>query len=140
MLEKIESIEFLNSMCVIRKSSGKPSGLGLRLINGKDSAVFDLGKLNSIKSIPPSQDNNVFSERKLPPAEEVIELYKQVRTQETKIQTQETKIQTQETKIQTQENQLNLMLNSRSWKITKPLRLVSRGLRIIFCSFKSNKN
>ena len=111
VLEKIESIEFLNSMCVIRKSSGKPSGLGLRLVYGKDNVVSDaVKKVNLTKSIPPSQVNNVFSKRKLPPAEEVIALYK--------------KIQTQETKIQTQENLLNLIINSRSWKITHPLRLI----------------
>ena len=116
VLEKIESIEFLNSMCVIRKSSGKTSELGLRIVTGKVSAVSDVEKkVNLTKSIPPSQVNNVFSERRLDPPEEIIELHK-------KIQTQETKIQTQETKIQTQESSLNLITNSRSWRITKPLR------------------
>jgi hypothetical protein len=136
VLEKIKSIEFLNSMCVIRKSSGKTPELGLRVVSGKDPTVYDLRELNATKSIPPSQFNNAFSLRKLPPAEEVIDLYKQIQTQETKIQTQETKIQTQETKIQTQEtkiqtqeNSLNLIINSRSWKITKPLRFLVKCLR-----------
>ena len=107
VLEKIESIEFLNSMCVIRKSSGKTPELGLRIINGKDAAISSHIKLNSTKSIPPSQVHNVFSEKKLPPAEEVIDLYKQIQTQETLI---------------------NLMVNSRSWKITRPLRFLVRWL------------
>jgi hypothetical protein len=132
VLEKIESIEFLNSMCVIRKSSGKPAGLGLRLVYGKVNEVSDAEKkVNLTKSTPPSQVNNVFSERKLPPAEEVIDLYKKIQTQETKIQTQETKIQTQETKIQTQKNLLNLMINSRSWKITKPLRSIKNKIGVL---------
>ena len=125
ILEKIESIEFLNSMCVIRKSSGKRSGLGLRIVTGKVATVSEAPKkVNLTKSISPSQINNVFSERKLPPAEEVIILYK-------KIQTQETKIQTQETKIQTQENLLNQIINSRSWKITRPLRFIRNKIRVV---------
>jgi hypothetical protein len=108
VLEKIESIEFLNSMCVIRKSSGKTSELGLRIVTGKVSAVSDaIKKVNLTKSTPPSQVNNIFSKKILPTAEEVFDLDK---------------------KIQTQENLLNLILNSHSWKITKPLRFLVRRL------------
>ena len=111
VLEKIESIEFSNSMCIIRKSSGKPSGLGLRLVYGKDNVVSDAEKkVNLTKSIPIPQVNNVFSKKTLPPAEEVILL--------------DQKIQTQETKIQTQENLLKLMTSSRLWKLTRLLRLI----------------
>ena len=125
VLEKIESIEFLNSMCVIRKSSGKTPELGLRVVNGKDAAISNHIKLDSTKSIPPSQINNIFSERKLPPAEEVIDLYK--------------KIQTQETKIQTQENSLNQIINSRSWKITRPLRFIKNkfGVLALFLKYEN---
>jgi hypothetical protein len=63
VLEKIESIEFLNSMCVIRKSSGKTLGLGLRIVSGKDATISDHTKLNSIISSSPSQINNVFSKQ-----------------------------------------------------------------------------
>jgi hypothetical protein len=81
VLKNISSIEFLNSMCIIRKSSRKTPELGLRVIGGKDATILDVRKFNSTESIPPSQINNVFSQRIRPPAEEVIELNKETEQQ-----------------------------------------------------------
>jgi hypothetical protein len=134
VLEKIESIEFLNSMCVIRKSSGKAAGLGLRLVYGKNNVVSDAAKkLNLTKSIPPFQIYNVFSEKRIPPAEEVIELDK-------KIQAQEIKNKALEDKLRLKEKHLEEILESKSWKITAPLRLINKELRGIYRSFKDMIN
>ena len=80
VLQKIESIEFLNSMCIIRKSSGKTSGLGLRVISGKDAAVYDSQKLNAKKSIAPPQVRNVFSKQQFSQAEMVINFIKKIQS------------------------------------------------------------
>lgn len=114
-LKNIASIEFLNSMCIIRKSSGKTPELGLRLVTGKDAAISDNRKLNSTEFIPPSQINNVFSQRKLPPTKEVIDLYKETEQQAKTIDTLNEKISKQKIEITN-------FINSNSFKLTAPLR------------------
>jgi glycosyltransferase involved in cell wall biosynthesis/SAM-dependent methyltransferase len=76
-----------------------------------------------------------YSNAHLLGSEEVLNFKDQSFDQLT-ISKQETKIQTQETKIQTQENLLNLMLNSRSWKITEPLRFIRNRIGVLALFFK----
>ena len=106
-LKKIESIEFLNSMCIIRKTSGSSNDLGLRIVNGsKDYVRNDLKKLNSTRSVAPDQSRNLFSIKS--PQEEILYL---------------------ERELQEQKNINNLILNSNSWKVTSPLRFIKNRIR-----------
>jgi lipopolysaccharide biosynthesis protein len=119
VLKKIESIEFLNSMCVIRKSSGKPSGLGLRLVCGKDNVVSDaVKKVNLTKSIPPSQVNNVFSKK----GERDVQLQLLNQT------------------LGEREFCISELKKSRSWRLTKPFRSLKdflEGIRAtVICGYK----
>jgi hypothetical protein len=116
-LEKIESIEFLNSMCIIRKTSGNSNGLGLRIVNGsKDCVRNDLKKINSTRSIAPDQSRNLFSTKS--PQEEILYL---------------------ECELQEQKNLNNLILNSYSWKITSPLRFCMTKFRFLYKSISKLK-
>jgi hypothetical protein len=68
-LDQIHSIEFINSLCIIRKSISRNNYLGPRVVIG-DIAKIDANwkKLNGTKSPTPNQDNNlshVFSSNHL---------------------------------------------------------------------------
>ena len=75
-LDKIHSIEFLNSLCFIKKKPSKFNKLGKRLVVGEEAIVVpDRKKLNNQDPKSLNQINNPWSNKDLLPEEELI-LYK----------------------------------------------------------------
>ena len=73
VLSQVHSIEFINSLCVVRKASPASNNLSRRVIAGSMELVFpDMRKLND--SLPPvcDQSNNPWAVRN-PPPDEAIE-------------------------------------------------------------------
>lgn len=72
-LEHIQSVEFLNSICVVRKVQPTHTGLGTRFIAGRieDVVPSHIGILEGTTSEPQNQAANQWSARELPPDEEL---------------------------------------------------------------------
>ena len=71
-LEQIHSIEFINSLCFIKKKSSKENKLGKRVVVGEEAIVVsDRKKLNNINSEALNQNMNQWSNTKFLPEEEL---------------------------------------------------------------------
>lgn len=111
ILEKIESIQFFNSLCVIKKTKENNSELGPRLVVGRDVSINDHRNLAFKKIIIPNQNENIFSENQLKKKEKEIANLTQV--------------------TQAKDQQISEILNSNCWKITFPVRIVGNILKKI---------
>jgi glycosyltransferase involved in cell wall biosynthesis len=69
-LQKISSIEFINSMCIIRKSDSAVNTLSSRVITGQDESILSgLSRINGSMSHAPDQQSNTWSNLNSSPAE-----------------------------------------------------------------------
>ncbi len=85
-LDQIHSIEFVNSLCFIKKKSLKNNQLGRRVVVGEDAIVVsDRKKLNDQESKSLNQKNNQWSNKDLLPEEELILYHKKLEQYKTKI-------------------------------------------------------
>ena len=79
ILQHIHSIEFYNSLCVVRKSRPINNKLGPRVVVGKNARVCpEIVDLHDTFLVPPPQTTNPWSTRARPPDEEVIELEQEI--------------------------------------------------------------
>jgi hypothetical protein len=135
-LGHVHSVTFLNSMCVICKQVPQSNALGARRIAGSTEIVVPghhllQGGQNQI----PDQSGNVFSAKNvqlealqqeiqvLQQKKQFVEREKQV-LQQTK-ETLEREKQVLQQAKETLEREKESLVNSRSWRITKPLRFIS---------------
>ncbi len=111
-LEEISSIEFLNSICVIRKREFTDNLLGVRIVAGLNCEVMPviLG-LAGTTSAAPSQDSNEWATLEKPPSESYQSLINE--------------LQTAETLLAQERAYVAAIKTSRSWRITRPLRWLS---------------
>lgn len=136
VLTHIHSIEFVNSMCVIRKELPQNNSVGSRVISGLDETI-EAGGLNlqSSSMSTPSQVGNAWTARIMPPDEDVSRLEKDVSRLEKDVSRLEKDVSRLEKKVANCNEQISLLaasrdaiLNSLSWRITQPLRFV--GLQV----------
>jgi GT2 family glycosyltransferase len=81
ILEHIHAIKFVNSLCVIQKAPSFENKLGGRVVAGDIAAVtFEVGQFGGISLVAPTQAQNPWSMRTLPPEEELLEREQEVRT------------------------------------------------------------
>ncbi len=73
LFSEIHSIEFSNSMCIIRKSPESENLLGKRIIAGKDEEVFHIPDEQKLRKPSYPQINNIWSIRAHPPCETILE-------------------------------------------------------------------
>ncbi len=123
LLQHIHSVEFINSMCVIRKGSPDGNLLGARFIAGiieeTESGLFGL---QSKQMLTPSQIGNYWSERSIPPDEEFFALTELVKELDKQ--------------VVEQGSLLAELYNSNSWRITRPFRSVSNKVKRVFAKIK----
>ncbi|HUX82751.1 MAG TPA: class I SAM-dependent methyltransferase [Halothiobacillus sp.] len=129
-LSQIHSVEFINSMCVIRKSPSEKNRLGKRVISGNQALVVDgvLG-LQSTLSVAPSQIENQWANLPKAPGEEFMSLKSRLGGSEAHISDLEVKLRSKDAELRSKDAQLTekedflaSILTSRSWCITAPLR------------------
>ena len=151
VLRHIHSIEFINSICVIKKQKSSQNELGKRLITG----VFDIVepsilKLSTSQSKPQTQKNNYWSARSIPPDEElyyrsseladidniiknlresVNDSTKLISSLKNSVNEKRASIIDLERALEKCQEQVNIMVNSRSWKITRLPRSIINKLR-----------
>ena len=155
IVKKIESIQFFNSLCVIKKTKENNSELGPRLVVGRDASINDNRNLAFKKIIIPNQNENIFSKIQLKEKEKEIvnltqvtqakeqEIEQQFRTIAALIQSLTTKDEkihnlssslsqrTEETEqqaktIETLDREIKKVMSSNSYKYTAPLRELRR--------------
>jgi hypothetical protein len=81
ILQHIHSIKFINSLCIIQKSSPADNKLGIRIIAGRQSNIYPIIKeLDKSFLIPPAQSSNIWSNRPHPPEEDVPSLEAAIRS------------------------------------------------------------
>ncbi|OLY97130.1 rhamnan synthesis F family protein [Polynucleobacter sphagniphilus] len=148
-LSKIHSIEFINSICVVRKNDERNNSLGRRVISGKDESVItghlELSNLSYLLDPIYHQKNNLWSNKAMSSDEDVFQSQRmaQVERQKNAVLLEE-KIRLKELvlseknrnkildlQLANSEYTNNSLLNSTSWKITKPLRLASRVVKAL---------
>lgn len=116
-LETIYSIEFSNSLCIIRKANKDNARLGLRIISGCQSIVSDHTAIisrDSASSVP-SQKHNVWSNLNAPPEQQ----YQQLKQSNLLL---ENEINLVKAELKHQEMLVHSMLNSYSWRLTSMFR------------------
>lgn len=120
-LSQVHSVEFINSMCVVRKAPAADNRLGRRFIAGSlEIVVSGHRELHGCPyQLDPffDQSNNPWSTRATPPGEE--------------IQHTELLLANAQQQIAERDSQIAALHNSASWRITRPLRIVSHQLKRI---------
>lgn len=137
ILSSIHSVEFINSICVIRKDLPEKNELGSRQIGGEKELVVSGHKaLHGTRSHPPDQEsiapsaptttdgwqNNLLLTRLSDLKQEVNRLSTQVDTSERTIEEQ-AKVQ------RLLKEELQIVYASKSWRVTAPFRQVGQLLR-----------
>lgn len=126
-LSEIESVLFMDSVCVIRKKSASSIGLGPRIGSGTETIVteatrYDLGQA----SVPPLQDSNPFSRQSDPSVGWLESVKQQNLDLRAEIVEQRAQIDQLTAQIDAQKSSIEAIQNTLSWKITKPLRYLRR--------------
>ncbi len=122
VLTHIHSIEFVNSMCVIRKEAPQNNSLGSRFISGRGESIVPTAMaLHSSSLSPMSQTGNSWAERITPPDEDVVRLDKEIAKRDGQIALLAAS--------------RDAILSSLSWRITKPLRFVGHQIEKILRIF-----
>ncbi len=86
VLAHIHSIEFINSVCVIRKSPPKDNESGLRQIVGEEELVQANVKIfNNSAAQALNQSQNIWSVRPIPPEEALIQILNDLAERDTQI-------------------------------------------------------
>lgn len=124
-LEHIHSIKFVNSMCIVEKSSPINNQLGFRVVSGHTATVDD-GLLTikeiAIKLVAPPQNENLWSYMDIAPDEAYTSL------QKTKSEA-DVLINSLDLELQRYQKTLSSILTSRSWRITFVFRKISNYIR-----------
>ena len=126
VLEEIHSIEFMNSLCIIRKSSKENNKLGQRHVEGIEEIVTKNQKTTNTSLIEDITFNFEQNER-----DDVFNLKKDLLHQEQQISNLSQSLAEREAQISNLSNYLNDILKSMSWRVTKPLRASNKLFKII---------
>jgi cephalosporin hydroxylase len=123
ILEHIHSIEFINSVCVVRKNKPAANSLGYKFITGTQEAITDGHlKMNlSSPSTPLNQSNNRWSTVRIPPEEELSLRLIQLTERDEEIARLNQNLLGHIAALKTIEE----MSASSSWRITAPLRFIA---------------
>lgn len=127
-LKHIHSIEFVNSMCVIRKGNPDHNSLGHLFVAGSVEMVA-LGHMDMHlrQNLLLEQTANEWSTRSIPTDEELWLCLQEMRERDEQINNLNEAIAERDGQIQG-------IISSTSWLITKPIRIVGRILRKYFKS------
>lgn len=118
-LEKVHSVEFVNSVCVIRKQPAASNQLGRRQIVGQQELVMSVqAALNDMLPVALGQEGREWS------------INSDMALAQARAQLEDTKAA-----LQASENVVNELVASRSWRLTYPLRwslLQARKMRALW--------
>ncbi len=75
-LDHIHSIEFINSMCVVRKNAPIKNRLGARIQVGQEASIEQILAIPGSVSSPADQVRNPFSQTQILPEDDIVQLRK----------------------------------------------------------------
>ncbi len=153
VLQHIHSVEFINSMCVIRKSKPELNKIGARFIAGTVEQVVTghLG-LHSTSNTVLDQLGNEWADRQLPPHEELLLRIRELAERDAQIASLSQAVNDKDACINNlhqvaaqnvreisslsyavfaREAQIIRFQNSASWRITRPLRMLGQQIKRI---------
>lgn len=164
ILAQVHSIEFINSMCVVRKATANQNNLGLRCISGTlEVVVPNFLQLNGAPyklGIISAQSDNPWSTRDVPPDESILEtefqylnaqeqiselnhsiagLNQLIRDRDEAIVQLNQTIETKNEQIEIHKQEINELRNSSSWRITAPLRYAVNTVKNLTRLIKQKK-
>jgi cephalosporin hydroxylase len=126
-LKHIHSIEFINSICVVRKGKPDSNTLGHRFITGTLETITE-GHLEmnlSSAPAPPDQRNNRWSALNMPPEEELPLRIRELAERDTQI----AHLKQDLIGLAVAHEKIEEILTSSSWRITAPLRFIADTAR-----------
>jgi glycosyltransferase involved in cell wall biosynthesis len=133
LLSQIHSIEFINSICIIRKSNVTESCLGGRFITGSTELVVGgHEQLHRSQSGAILQSSNEWSNLQRSPLESYSELTKKI----TAKQLESAELSKQLVELT---NHLAAIQNSRSWRYTSVLRKIVNQVQIAINIYRRSK-
>ncbi|TKA89441.1 glycosyltransferase [Guyparkeria sp. SB14A] len=143
VLRSIHSVEFVNSLCFIYKKPASKNELGKRIVGGEDYSVWDeIRPLSGSQITVPGQEGNPYSDLAHHPILETRELLERaedlsgklvaLRDEKLRLE-QETRKLSEECLAEIYRTRaiVDGMKSSTSWRITSPLRFISRGGRVL---------
>ncbi|MFM7009923.1 MAG: class I SAM-dependent methyltransferase, partial [Betaproteobacteria bacterium] len=123
ILSQISSIEFINSICIIRKKETIENLLGTRNVAGLNSEVVPtIRSLANAKSEPLPQTANVWSTLKKSPAETYQDLVHEINQTKDLVGQLRNEIETKKAEVAHLSQLVSAMQGSRSWRYTAALR------------------
>lgn len=130
ILEQIHSVEFVNSMCIVRKAPSQCNLLGKRFISGNLERIVS-GLTNACKQ-PTIQRQNRWSQSERSPYEELP-----LRLEE--LAKRDQQLRKLNLYIKNQDDTIEAITSSKSWRITLPLRKIGLIYRKIRNSYSYQK-
>jgi hypothetical protein len=145
-LAQIRSVEFLNSICVVRKNAAGPGGLGIRRLAGTSAEVFvpaEPGTGSGTKNLAPDQSGNTWSQPTMfqgraaaaNAAKEISDLNlklgklaKEIEDRQAELVKVAFELNQSHRQIDKLKHTLALRESSMSWKLTAPLRAIQCAL------------
>lgn len=146
-LSQVHSVEFINSMCVVRKAQAASNALGRRVIAGSIELVVPghLELNDRPYQLEPvyDQSGNPWAARTMPPDEaiqhtelmladahqQIASLNQAVAERDGQIAELRASVEGQQQALAERDGQIAALYNSTSWRITWPLRIVVHHIK-----------
>ena len=130
VLAQIHSIEFLNSMCVIKKNDHFKNTLGCRVISGEDELVVSGHlALDGSKLEITDQGLNEWSNLNKSPSESYLDLINDLKVKENLLREERHASEQSHREIILKQAEIDAILSSTSWRLTTPIRALGNALK-----------
>lgn len=116
LLAQVHSVEFINSMCVLRKAPAVDNGLGHRIIAGSIELVVSGHHALNGKAYPANTLSEINNPWSTTPPNEALQQAEQELTKTIAL-------------LRERDAQVEILYNSTAWKMTAPLRLTADKLK-----------
>lgn len=133
LLAEVHSIEFINSICIVRKKTAAKNQLGHRIItNGTAEVCSIVQSMNNSSMAAPEQTGNIWSHLDSMPEELLSRQKMDIEALRIELENRKLASAERDERLATLTETLQQMTNSKSWRYTLPLRWAlqqSRRLR-----------
>lgn len=141
LLCHIHSVEFINSICVIRKAKPMSNVLGRRVIAGTiESVILGHLPLHGSSSPQPNQMANEWAARNVPVEEELMVRLQEIASLNQVVAERDAQISSLKEAVAERDGIIHQIFASTSWRFTRLLRSVKAFFTSKFNSLNPQKN